>query len=211
MNAIAGVVPAHDVHQLFIDWAEGRVEDPRLRKLFMRMAERRGIEHRWSVLPPAPGGLPHDRAGRLLSWRHAGHLGAGWRLYAEEAPELALRAIAKLEEQADLTASPIWSWRAAPASSRRGSTRSSPAALGLDNVERTLVGFMGCYAAVSALRTAYHIVRSEPGGAGAGGDGRALHAASAGDARSWSPCSPCCSSATAPPRLWSAPSRKGSR
>ena len=35
-------------------------------------------------------------------------------------------------------------------------------ALGLPDVERTLVGFMGCYAAVSALRTAYHIVRSEP-------------------------------------------------
>ena len=29
-------------------------------------------------------------------------------------------------------------------------------------MERTLVGFMGCYAAVAALRTARHIVRSEP-------------------------------------------------
>ena len=29
-------------------------------------------------------------------------------------------------------------------------------------IERTLVGFMGCYAGVSALRTAYHIVRSDP-------------------------------------------------
>jgi len=29
-------------------------------------------------------------------------------------------------------------------------------------VERTLIGFMGCYAAVAALRTARHIVRSEP-------------------------------------------------
>ena len=34
--------------------------------------------------------------------------------------------------------------------------------LGIPDVERTLVGFMGCYAAVCALRTAYHIVRSEP-------------------------------------------------
>src|SRR3546814_20372282 len=34
--------------------------------------------------------------------------------------------------------------------------------LGLEGVERTLVGFMGCYAAVAALRTARHIVRSEP-------------------------------------------------
>ncbi len=29
-------------------------------------------------------------------------------------------------------------------------------------IERTLVGFMGCYAGVSALRTAFHIVRSDP-------------------------------------------------
>jgi predicted naringenin-chalcone synthase len=37
-------------------------------------------------------------------------------------------------------------------------------AAGLDpGVERTVVGFMGCYAAVSALRLAHHFVRSEPG------------------------------------------------
>jgi predicted naringenin-chalcone synthase len=31
-----------------------------------------------------------------------------------------------------------------------------------DSVERTIVGFMGCFAAVSALKLARHIVRSEP-------------------------------------------------
>jgi predicted naringenin-chalcone synthase len=36
-------------------------------------------------------------------------------------------------------------------------------AAGLDpGVERTVVGFMGCYAAVNALRLAHHFVRSEP-------------------------------------------------
>ena len=30
-------------------------------------------------------------------------------------------------------------------------------------VERTIIGFMGCYAAVNALKLARHIVRSEPG------------------------------------------------
>jgi predicted naringenin-chalcone synthase len=35
--------------------------------------------------------------------------------------------------------------------------------LGLDDgVERTLVGFMGCYAAVAAVRLAHHMVRSDP-------------------------------------------------
>jgi predicted naringenin-chalcone synthase len=30
------------------------------------------------------------------------------------------------------------------------------------SVERTLIGFMGCYAAINALKLAYHIVRSQP-------------------------------------------------
>ena len=35
--------------------------------------------------------------------------------------------------------------------------------LGLDpSVERTMIGFMGCYAAINALKAAHHIVRSEP-------------------------------------------------
>jgi predicted naringenin-chalcone synthase len=35
--------------------------------------------------------------------------------------------------------------------------------LGLSaNVERTMIGFMGCYAAINALKLARHIVRSEP-------------------------------------------------
>jgi predicted naringenin-chalcone synthase len=36
--------------------------------------------------------------------------------------------------------------------------------LGLNpSVERTFIGFMGCYAAINALKAARHIVRSEPG------------------------------------------------
>jgi predicted naringenin-chalcone synthase len=35
--------------------------------------------------------------------------------------------------------------------------------LGLNpTVERTMIGFMGCYAAINALKSAHHIVRSEP-------------------------------------------------
>ncbi|TIN21695.1 MAG: type III polyketide synthase, partial [Mesorhizobium sp.] len=31
-----------------------------------------------------------------------------------------------------------------------------------DRVERTMIGFMGCYAAINALKLARHIVRSDP-------------------------------------------------
>ena len=161
LNAVAGVVPEHDVHELFIGWAEGQVEDPRLRKLFMRMAERSGIAHRWSVLPPAPGNLPHDREGGFY---HGGMPATSTRMetYAKEAPELALAAIEKLREQADLGGVTHLVVASCTGFVAPGIDQIIARRLGLDNVERTLVGFMGCYAAVSALRTAYHIVRSDP-------------------------------------------------
>ena len=157
INAVAGAVPGHDVHRLFIDWAQQQVEDPRLRKLFMRMADRSGIEHRWSVLPEVTDG------GRPLFYEQ-GSPGTSKRMkvYEKEAPELALKAIANLRELTpleDITHLVVASCTGFVAP---GIDQIIARRLGLGNVERTLVGFMGCYAAVSALRTAYHIVRSEP-------------------------------------------------
>lgn len=161
INAIAGVTPTHDVHQLFIQWAEARIEDPRTRKLFTRMAERSGIEHRWSVLPPAPGNLPHDQAG---GYYHGGMPATSTRMatYAEEAPKLALAAIAKLREQVALEGITHLVVASCTGFVAPGIDQIIARELGLDDVERTLVGFMGCYAAVCALRTAHHIVRSDP-------------------------------------------------
>lgn len=162
LNAVAGVVPEHDVHHLFIDWAQGQIEDPRLRKLFMRMAERSGIEHRWSVLPPAPGGRPHNEEGGFY---HPAMPPTSVRMrhYAEEAPELALRAIERLREQVSLDGITHLVVASCTGFVAPGIDQIIARRLGLDNVERTLVGFMGCYAAVCALRTAYHIARSQPG------------------------------------------------
>jgi alpha-pyrone synthase len=161
VNAVAGVVPEHDVHQLFIDWAEGQVEDPRLRKLFMRMAERSGIEHRWSVLEPAPGGRPHNHPGGFY---HGAMPPTSTRMqrYAKEAPELALRAIEQLREKVALDGITHLVVASCTGFVAPGIDQIIARRLGLDNVERTLVGFMGCYAAVCALRTAFHIVRSDP-------------------------------------------------
>ena len=159
INALAGVTPEHDVHRLFIDWAEGQIEDPRLRKLFMRMADRSGIDHRWSVLAP-PDGQPHDRPGGFYhDWPSTA---ARMQCYADEAPKLALGAIAKLREQVDLDGVTHIVVASCTGFVAPGIDQIIARELGLDNVERTLVGFMGCYAAVCALRTAFHIVRSNP-------------------------------------------------
>ena len=52
LNRIATAVPRHDVHETFVRFADSLLEDPRLRKLFGRMADRSGIEHRYSSLAP---------------------------------------------------------------------------------------------------------------------------------------------------------------
>jgi predicted naringenin-chalcone synthase len=157
INAVAGAVPGHDVHTLFIDWAQRQIADPRSRKLFLRMAERSGIEHRWSVLPEAAGG------GHPIFYRGDSPLTSQrMKIYEDEAPELALKAISNLRLLIPLEGITHLVVASCTGFVAPGIDQIIARRLGLGNVERSLVGFMGCYAAVSALRTAYHIVRSEP-------------------------------------------------
>ena len=87
-------------------------------------------------------------------------------LYAEHAPALAEAAVRDLAAAAggDWDAGGITHLVVASCTGfvAPGIDQLLAARLGLPaSVERTLVGFMGCYAAVAALRTARHIVRSE--------------------------------------------------
>ncbi|HEX6376805.1 MAG TPA: type III polyketide synthase [Allosphingosinicella sp.] len=162
LNAIGTAVPEHDVHATFIRWAKDRLGAPRARALFDRMAARSGIRHRWSVLPaPAAGGSPVDPGGF-----YHGSLpttAARMEVYAEAAPKLALAAIGQINgavARGGITHLIVASCTGFVAP---GIDQIIAAELGLGgDVERTLVGFMGCYAAVSSLRLARHIVRSEP-------------------------------------------------
>jgi predicted naringenin-chalcone synthase len=132
-----------------------------MRKLFLRMAERSGIEHRWSVLAPAPGGRPHNHPGGFYHGE-APSTARRMQVYAEEAPKLALAAIARLREQIELDGITHLVVASCTGFIAPGIDQIIARELGLEGVERTVVGFMGCYAAVCALRTAYHIARSDP-------------------------------------------------
>lgn len=162
LNAIGTAVPDQDIHQPFLDWALARIPDPRLAKLFDRMVSRSGLEHRWSVLPPAPcGGSPAEPGGFYGGETLPG-TAERMRLYGELAPELALRAIADLD--ADLSGVTHLIVASCTGFVAPGIDQILQRRLGLaPSVERLLVGYMGCYAAVVALRSARHIVRSEPG------------------------------------------------
>jgi alpha-pyrone synthase len=160
INAIGTAVPSHDIHEAFIGWARARLDGSRESALFERMAHRAGIVHRWSVLPKASeGGSPVDDGGFYenglmppTSQRMA--------FYAEAAPALAIRAIEQLPDVGSITHLVVASCTGFVAP---GIDQIIAAQIGLSpSVERTLIGFMGCYAAVTALKTARHIVRSEP-------------------------------------------------
>jgi alpha-pyrone synthase len=161
INAIGTAVPRHDVHRAFIAWAERQIGDERQRALFRRMADRSGIEHRWSVLPPAEGGGSPVDIGGFYAGRSP-PTSRRMQVYAAEAPKLALEAIARLAQSVSLVGVTHLVMASCTGFTAPGIDQIIAEALGLGDVERTLVGFMGCYAAVSALRVAHHIVRSEP-------------------------------------------------
>ncbi|WP_157215055.1 type III polyketide synthase [Flavisphingomonas formosensis] len=163
INAIGTAAPGHDIHAAFIDWAEPRIDDDRERTLFRRMAARSGIDHRWSVLPPTPEGGSPVADGGFYEAEPLPPTSARMALYADAAPGLALEAVAALRSRATLDGITHLVVASCTGFVAPGIDQIIAARLGLpDDVERTLIGFMGCYAAVAALRVARHIVRSEP-------------------------------------------------
>ena len=159
ITAIATAVPDHDIHDAFIGWARTQLANPREQAVFDRMAGRAAIGHRWSVLPPSvDGGSPVDAHGFYAEGLMPS-TAARMTLYAQAAPDLAMDAIAKLGDLGAITHIVVASCTGfvAPGIDQILSER-----LGLaPSVERVLIGFMGCYAGVTALKTARHIVRSE--------------------------------------------------
>lgn len=134
--------------------------DDRERSLFARMAQRSGIEHRWSVL---------DASGQALTER-AGFYGDHWpstaqrmAIYGDAAPALAVRAVEALGQRVPIEGITHLVVASCTGFTAPGTDQRIAALLGLSpSVERLLVGYMGCYAAIVALRSARHIVRSDP-------------------------------------------------
>jgi alpha-pyrone synthase len=170
LNRIATAVPENDVHDAFVAFADTLLTDGRAQRLFRRMSERSQIEHRWSGVRPAPPNPVPFGANAALDMDAFYCRGAfpstarRMERYEAEAPVLALRAAGGLgmdeDERASVTHLIVTS---CTGFSAPGLDHQIAAGLGLNpSVERTLVGFMGCYAAISALKLARHIVRSEP-------------------------------------------------
>ena len=126
------------------------------------MAERSGIVHRWSVLEPTrEGGSPVAAEGFYHGPPPT--TAARMEVYSREAPALALEAIRDLAGKVSLAGITHLIVASCTGFIAPGIDQIIAAELALGgDVERTLVGFMGCYAAVAAFRLARHTVRSEP-------------------------------------------------
>lgn len=163
LNRITTTVPDHDVHAAFLAFASSQL-DGRSQAVFRRMADRGGIDHRFSCLRPNahPDNGAVDADG--LYGRGAFPTTAErMRLFEMHAPVLAARTVEKLglgQDRAGITHLII---TCCTGLSAPGLDLEIVERCGLNgSVERTMVGFMGCYAAVNALKLARHVVRSEP-------------------------------------------------
>ena len=162
LHAIGTAVPDHDIHHAFIDWARAQVA-PGSARLFERMATRAAIDHRWSVLPRGDDGGSPVAPGGFYAVDLLPGTAERMAVYGEAAPALAMAAVEALAERVALDGITHLVVASCTGFVAPGIDQIIAARLGLSSeVERLLVGFMGCYAAVAALRSARHIVRSDP-------------------------------------------------
>ncbi|WP_137126127.1 type III polyketide synthase [Roseomonas sp. HF4] len=164
INRIACAVPPNQVHEAFSIFAGRQVLQGRDSTTFARMAARSQIQSRWSVLTPSEP-LGSGTACGFYQWGGAfPSTKTRMQRYEAAAPALAEAALDALGlgEEAPRVTHIVFA------------SCTGFAAPGLDHwiinrygirgsVERSIIGFMGCQAAINALKFAWHIVRSDPG------------------------------------------------
>jgi len=165
INRISTAVPEHDVHRAFIGFAESMLPEGTVRSLFHRMVRMSAIEHRYSFFQPldSPGSTWCDSE-NMYSPGCFPTTARRMEAYELFAPRLAKRALDRLaltqQERGGITHVIVTSCTGHYAP---GLDFDVITYLGLNpSVERTMIGFMGCYAAINALKSAHHIIRSEP-------------------------------------------------
>jgi predicted naringenin-chalcone synthase len=164
LNRIGTAVPPHDIHAEFIDYARSALADDHQRALFDRMAALADIEHRYSFLEPGP--KPRDPwldADRFYERGAFPSTATRMARFEVDALRLAMQAIEALDLGDDRPRVSHLIVASCTGFSAPGLDFQIMRAAGLaETVERSIIGFMGCFAAVNALKLARHIVRSEP-------------------------------------------------
>jgi predicted naringenin-chalcone synthase len=161
LNEIGTAVPANECQQHFLDSLSSWIPDPALVDKLRTIAKRSGIERRYTVLDQVIGARDSGAFYEIGNFP-----GTAKRMedYRHEAPKLAVKAVRALEargvELDGVTHLVITSCTGFYAP---GLDVDLIRLLGLPrNVHRSIIGFMGCYAGITGLRTANDIVRADP-------------------------------------------------
>ena len=163
INRIACAVPPNQVHEAFSIFASRQAQAGKDAHTFGRMRQRSQIATRWSVLEPSEPLGSGSTCGFYQWGSPFPTTKKRMQRYEESAPALARATLDRLglEQEAAGITHLIYA------------TCTGFVAPGLDHwimrtyglngsVERSIVGFMGCQAAINALKLAWHIVRSDP-------------------------------------------------
>jgi predicted naringenin-chalcone synthase len=161
LNEIGTAVPAHEAQSEFLATLNQWIPDPAVVTKLQLIAKRAGIEHRYTVLDQVMGG---PGSGAFYEFGNFPGTAARMQVYQHEAPKLAVQAARNLEARgvnlASVTHLVITSCTGFYAP---GLDVDLIRLLNLPGgVRRTIVGFMGCYAGITGLRTASDIVRADP-------------------------------------------------
>jgi alpha-pyrone synthase len=165
ISRIATATPPHDVHTAFVAYASSMMQDDHARSLLKVMQRRSSIEHRYSFIQAEGELAPNSLDGRDLfktgSFPSTAKRMECFETFAPLLMRCALDRLAlTLEERRSVRHVIVTCCTGLYAP---GLDFAAIEHLGLDpGTERTIVGFMGCYAAINGLKLARHIVRSEP-------------------------------------------------
>jgi predicted naringenin-chalcone synthase len=163
LNRIGTAVPDHDIHSAFVAFACSLLPDIKERSVFERMSARSGIAHRYSHFQPGDIEAGEVDADGFFERGHFPDTASRMALYATRALDLALRAVLALDIDKDRQRITHLIVASCTGFTAPGLDVQLCERLGLGaSVSRTIVGFMGCSAAVPALRLAQQAVLADP-------------------------------------------------
>jgi alpha-pyrone synthase len=161
LNEIGTAVPDREAQQEFLDTLGTWIHDAAVVNKLRTIAQRSGIGQRHTVLTNiigAPGSGAFYEIGKFPGTARR------MQVYREEAPGLAVKAARALEARgANLDSATHLVITSCTGFYAPGLDVDLIRLLNLPpGVRRTIIGFMGCYAGITGLRTASEIVRADP-------------------------------------------------
>lgn len=161
LNEIGTAVPANESQQEFLATLDTWLPDPAVVNKLRLIAKRSGIERRHTVLTNVIGPVG---SGAFYEIGNFPGTAARMKVYQQEAPTLAMQAARALATRGvDLATVTHLVITSCTGFYAPGLDVDLIRLLDLPrNIRRTIIGFMGCYAGITGLRTASDIVRADP-------------------------------------------------